>query len=140
MLQLCFYLVNTFLAFTKKYVTLFCNRKGGIPIGVPPHFIQGYKDSNLEMLESESSALPFGDSPSVRVIIYKRFFSVNENLLKYCEIMFRGFRSSSIICNLQNVILTYIYQDHSHNICQYERNFHSQTTPAKHHTYKILKN
>ena len=24
----------------------------------------GYKDSNLEMLESESSALPFGDSPS----------------------------------------------------------------------------
>ena len=23
----------------------------------------GYKDSNLEMLESESSALPFGDSP-----------------------------------------------------------------------------
>lgn len=25
----------------------------------------GYKDSNLEMLESESSALPFGDSPSV---------------------------------------------------------------------------
>ena len=24
---------------------------------------QGYKDSNLEMLESESSALPFGDSP-----------------------------------------------------------------------------
>jgi hypothetical protein len=23
----------------------------------------GYQDSNLEMLESESSALPFGDSP-----------------------------------------------------------------------------
>ena len=25
--------------------------------------VLGYKDSNLEMLESESSALPFGDSP-----------------------------------------------------------------------------
>ena len=25
---------------------------------------QGYKDSNLEMTESESVALPFGDSPS----------------------------------------------------------------------------
>ena len=24
---------------------------------------QGYKDSNLEMTESESVALPFGDSP-----------------------------------------------------------------------------
>ena len=32
-----------------------------------PHlrcFQQGYKDSNLEMTESESVALPFGDSPS----------------------------------------------------------------------------
>ena len=26
-------------------------------------FKQGYKDSNLEMTESESVALPFGDSP-----------------------------------------------------------------------------
>ncbi len=25
--------------------------------------VQGYKDSNLEMTESESVALPFGDSP-----------------------------------------------------------------------------
>ena len=32
---------------------------------------QGYKDSNLEMTESESVALPFGDSPmcSTNVII-----------------------------------------------------------------------
>ena len=29
----------------------------------------GYKDSNLEMLESESSALPFGDSPSIQPLI-----------------------------------------------------------------------
>ena len=28
---------------------------------------QGYKDSNLEMTESESVALPFGDSPSTRI-------------------------------------------------------------------------
>ncbi len=34
----------------------FCNN--------PFYFELGYKDSNLEMLESESSALPFGDSPS----------------------------------------------------------------------------
>ena len=33
---------------------------------------QGYKDSNLEMTESESVALPFGDSPSysTNVIIF----------------------------------------------------------------------
>ena len=28
---------------------------------------QGYKDSNLEMTESESVALPFGDSPMLFV-------------------------------------------------------------------------
>ena len=28
-----------------------------------PGLSQGYKDSNLEMTESESVALPFGDSP-----------------------------------------------------------------------------
>ena len=33
----------------------------------------GYKDSNLEMLESESSALPFGDSPSQALIILDGF-------------------------------------------------------------------
>ena len=32
---------------------------------------QGYKDSNLEMTESESVALPFGDSPIC--ILYKLF-------------------------------------------------------------------
>ena len=33
-------------------------------------FVQlGYKDSNLEMLESESSALPFGDSPSQQKLL-----------------------------------------------------------------------
>ena len=28
---------------------------------------QGYQDSNLEMTESESVALPFGDSPSTDI-------------------------------------------------------------------------
>ncbi len=48
---------------------------------------QGYKDSNLEMTESESVALPFGDSPSystnviIRHIIKKSkyFFSFSSN-------------------------------------------------------------
>ena len=45
---------------------------------------QGYKDSNLELTESESVALPFGDSPMCfvfrlpyrlrRMILYNRFF------------------------------------------------------------------
>lgn len=30
-------------------------------------YILGHKDSNLEMLESESSALPFGDGPSLPI-------------------------------------------------------------------------
>ena len=30
---------------------------------LPGFHSQGYKDSNLEMTESESVALPFGDSP-----------------------------------------------------------------------------
>ncbi len=34
-------------------------------------FLLGYKDSNLEMTESESVALPFGDSPSLqRCLLY----------------------------------------------------------------------
>ena len=31
--------------------------------------LQGYQDSNLELTESESVALPFGDIPSARDII-----------------------------------------------------------------------
>ena len=30
---------------------------------------QGYKDSNLEMTESESVALPFGDSPICNIAV-----------------------------------------------------------------------
>ena len=43
------------------------------------HFEQGYKDSNLEMTESESVALPFGDSPitvpsHTALVILQNFF------------------------------------------------------------------
>ena len=37
---------------------------------------QGYKDSNLEMTESESVALPFGDSP-----VYRRGWDSNPRAL-----------------------------------------------------------
>lgn len=33
-------------------------------------FEQGYQDSNLEMTESESVALPFGDSPISHYLMY----------------------------------------------------------------------
>ena len=33
----------------------------------------GYKDSNLEMTESESVALPFGDSPIINISEYEVF-------------------------------------------------------------------
>ena len=39
-------------------------RKKGTPEILKSH--QGYKDSNLEMTESESVALPFGDSPKLK--------------------------------------------------------------------------
>ena len=35
-------------------------------------YVLGYQDSNLEMLESESSALPFGDS----AIYYKKYLII----------------------------------------------------------------
>ena len=36
------------------------------------HSIQRYKDSNLEMTESESVALPFGDSAKINISYYNR--------------------------------------------------------------------
>lgn len=41
-----------------------CNKKIPVSLKLTRFSKLGYKDSNLEMLESESSALPFGDSPS----------------------------------------------------------------------------
>ena len=35
---------------------------------LPGFMEQGYKDSNLEMTESESVALPFGDSPVFLIV------------------------------------------------------------------------
>ena len=56
---------------------LFClcitaHKKRTVSTGNGPNQL-GYKDSNLEMLESESSALPFGDSPSQALIILDGF-------------------------------------------------------------------
>ena len=56
---------------------LFClcitaHKKKTVSTGNGPNQL-GYKDSNLEMLESESSALPFGDSPSQALIILDGF-------------------------------------------------------------------
>ena len=43
----------------------FCSLATKSPVEIQPGFQKlGYKDSNLEMTESESVALPFGDSPS----------------------------------------------------------------------------
>jgi hypothetical protein len=39
---------------------------------------QGYKDSNLEMTESESVALPFGDSP---MLLCKRVYRLRQVVL-----------------------------------------------------------
>ena len=41
---------------------------------------QGYKDSNLEMTESESGALPFGDTPlSVGSVSRLRYYIILQN-------------------------------------------------------------
>ena len=47
------------------------NLSTGVPKQGNPCFQQGYKDSNLEMTESESVALPFGDSP----LTYSRYYT-----------------------------------------------------------------
>ena len=45
-----------------------------------PRFIKlGYKDSNLEMTESESVALPFGDSPSTQRNVLYNIVSVSSS-------------------------------------------------------------
>ena len=42
-------------------------------------FKLGYKDSNLKMLESESSALPFGDTPIY--LVYQAFMSATNDII-----------------------------------------------------------
>ena len=37
----------------------------------------GYKDSNLEMTESESVALPFGDSPMFCVVPHNKMYYIS---------------------------------------------------------------
>ncbi len=52
---------------------------------------QGYKDSNLEMTESESVALPFGDSPMrLLEILYMKYilFAIpNSKKFSFCKNM-----------------------------------------------------
>ena len=47
-----------------------CETKKSQPVGCD-FFKLGYKDSNLEMTESESVALPFGDTPLVSFVAHK---------------------------------------------------------------------
>ena len=63
--------------------TIYASRKPG---SIYCSFSQGYKDSNLEMTESESAALPFGYTPllkfSVSDIIRKSRKNVNGSFQK----------------------------------------------------------
>ena len=53
---------------------------------------QGYKDSNLEMTESESVALPFGDSPMNH---YLSYCTLSYSILQYLNLIFLNFFHSS---------------------------------------------
>ena len=56
-------------------------------------FALGYKDSNLEMTESESVALPFGDSPSVsvRAACFASHSYIIHDFFSYCKCFFKFF-------------------------------------------------
>ena len=59
---------------------------------------QGYKDSNLEMTESESVALPFGDSPLFfSEYYYNITFSKKQVLFDKFSQFFRLFRNSTFL-------------------------------------------
>ena len=61
------------------------------PYSLPgiPAIKLGYKDSNLEMTESESVALPFGDTPTTSVIIRHNIHIVNTFFRKNLNIFYR---------------------------------------------------
>ena len=51
----------------------------------------GYKDSNLEMTESESVALPFGDSPmSQHNVFYTNLFKNASTFLKLFQLFWKS--------------------------------------------------
>ena len=56
----------------------------------------GYKDSNLEMTESESVALPFGDSPSAKIIITISNLIVNRGFQNVRSVSFSLIQSHSV--------------------------------------------
>ena len=55
-----------------------CETKKSQPVGCD-FFKLGYKDSNLEMTESESVALPFGDTPLVSFVAHKTLLYTFQN-------------------------------------------------------------
>ena len=68
----------------------------------------GYKDSNLEMLESESSALPFGDSPLIVPVFSQALFHYILVWL-ILQVFFLLFRNSTIFntnATLLNGVIT----------------------------------
>ena len=63
----------------------------------------GYKDSNLEMTESESVALPFGDSPmSQHNVFYTNLFKNASTFLKLFQLFFE---KSCFICCLSTYLM-----------------------------------
>ena len=63
----------------------------------------GYKDSNLEMTESESVALPFGDSPmSQHNVFYTNFFKNASTFLKLFQFFLK---KSCFICCLSTYLM-----------------------------------
>ena len=59
---------------------------------------QGYKDSNLEVTESESVALPFGDSPSYSTNVIIRYIEKKSKYFFYFFKKISGRLSDGLIC------------------------------------------
>ena len=59
------------------------------PVNIHWSLKQGYKDSNLEMTESESVALPFGDSPISSVTCWT--LDYNTKLFRVLQALFLFF-------------------------------------------------
>ena len=62
-------------------------------------FSQGYKDSNLEMTESESVALPFGDSPIICCFL-KKWIKISDSIIiqSFYFLVKRFFYDDKIFC------------------------------------------
>ena len=66
----------------------------------------GYKDSNLEMTESESVALPFGDSPmSQHNVFYTNFFKNASTFFKLFQLFLEKVLFYMLLIYLFNAII-----------------------------------